>query len=169
MRKSALVSMLLPVALLAACSSSSSSSESSSAAGSQAPAASSAGGELIVGFAGGFTGDCAVGDLPALDGMKYAADQYNAKGGIAGHPVKIISKDTKSDSATGGTVAQELIDQGAAVLVAPCFPGMAAGVIQAGGKAGVPVILSSSSLADRPRTLPPSATTSRRQRQRSMR
>ena len=142
------IALLLPVALLAACSSGSTSTESSSSAASQAPAASSAaasggtatGSELIVGFAGGFTGDCAVSDLPALDGMKFAADQVNAMGGLDGHPVKIISKDTQSDSATGGTVAQELIDQGAAVLVAPCFPGLAAGVIQAGGKAGVPVI-----------------------------
>ena len=149
MKKVAVASLLLPVALLAACSSSSTSSESSAA--SQAPAATSAasggaatGEEIIIGFAGGFTGDCAVGDLPALDGMNYWAEQANASGGLAGHPVKVVSKDMKSDSATGGTVAQELLDQGAQVLVAPCFPGMAAGVIQAGGKAGVPVISAAS-------------------------
>jgi branched-chain amino acid transport system substrate-binding protein len=143
MRRIAVVSLLLPVALLAACSSSTS-SESSAASGSAAPAASGGGEGLLVGFAGGFTGDCAVGDVPALEGLQYAADEYNAKGGIAGHQVTIVSKDTKSDSATGGTAAQELIDEGAQVLVAPCFPGMAAGVIQAGGKAGVPVISAAS-------------------------
>lgn len=146
MRRITITSMLLPVVLLAACGSSTSSSESSAVASAEATAASAAasgapgGEELIVGFAGAFTGDCAVGDVPALDGLKYAVDQYNAQGGVAGHKVTLISKDTKSDSATGGTVALELIDQGADVLVGPCFPGMSAGVIQAGGKAGVPVI-----------------------------
>jgi branched-chain amino acid transport system substrate-binding protein len=148
MRKTFAVALLLPVALLAACSSSSSSSDSSSAAASQAPAASggaasggaASGEELVIGYAGGFTGDCAVGDLPALDGINYAVGVINSSGGMSGHPVTIISKDMKGDSATGGTVAQELIDQGAAVLLAPCFPGMSAGVIQAGGKAGIPVI-----------------------------
>lgn len=141
MRKTAVAALLLPVALLAACSSSSSGqSGSSEPGGSTAPS----GEELVVGFAGGFTGDCAIGDVPALDGLNYAAEQLNAKGGIAGHPVKIISKDMKSDSATGGTVAQELVDQGADVLIGPCFPGMAAGVIQVGGKAGVPVMSSTS-------------------------
>jgi len=150
MRKVAVVSLLLPAVLLAACSSSSSGSSSSapaspSAGASSAAASSAAGGEeVIIGYAGGFTGDCAIGEVPALDGLNYAAQQMNASGGIAGHPVKVISKDMKGDSATGGTVAQELLDQGADVLVAPCFPGMAAGVIQAGGKAGVPVISATS-------------------------
>lgn len=154
MKKVAVASLLLPVALLAACSSSTSSG-SSSAAATQAPAGSTAasaaasggaatGDPIIIGFAGGFTGDCAVGDLPALDGMNYWAEQANANGGLAGHPITVISKDMKSDSATGGTVAQELIDQGAQVMVAPCFPGMAAGVIQAAGKAGIPVISAAS-------------------------
>lgn len=140
MRKVAVASLLLPVALLAACSSNSSSSSSSAPASSAAGSSAASGEEVVIGYAGGFTGDCAVGEVPALDGLSYAAQQLNATGGIAGHPVKVISKDMKGDSATGGTVAQELLDQGADVLVAPCFPGMAAGVIQAGGKAGVPVI-----------------------------
>lgn len=146
MRKVAVASLLLPVAFVAACSSGTSSSQDSVPA-SGAPAASSAasggaasGEPIIIGFAGGFTGDCAVSDPAALDGLNYAAEQFNAAGGIDGHPVQIISKDMKGDSATGGTVAQELLDQGAQVLVGPCFPGMAAGVIQAAGKVGVPVI-----------------------------
>jgi len=131
MKKSWIATMMLPVVFLAACSSGSESSESTPNEGAS---------ELIIGFAAALSGDGAAGDVPALEGLQYAVDQYNANGGIDGHPVKLISKDMKSDSALGGTVAQELIDQGAQILVGPAFPGMAAGVIQAGAKAGVAVI-----------------------------
>lgn len=140
-----MATLVLPVALLAACTSSSSASSEStsdavaSAATATASAAAS-GSELVIGFAAALSGDGAPGDVPALEGLQYAVDQYNATGGIDGHPVKLIVKDMKSDSALGGTVAQELIDQGAQVLVGPAFPGLAAGAIQAAGKAGVPVI-----------------------------
>lgn len=133
-----MVSLLLPVALLAACSS----GGSSGTGGGTTPAGS--GSELIIGFAAALSGDGAAGDVPAQAGLKYAAAQYNANGGIAGHRLRVIVKDTKSDSALGGTVAQELVDQGAQVLVGPAFPGMAAGVIQVAGKKGIPVLSAAS-------------------------
>ena len=89
--------------------------------------------EITIGFAAALTGDGAAGDVPALEGLQYAADQFNANGGLDGHMIRVISKDMKSDSALGGTVTEELIADGAQVILGPAFPGMAAGVIQAAG------------------------------------
>ena len=150
MKKIGLAALLLPIAMVAAACSSGADSATAPAGDSAAPAASSAataggdGSPLVIGFAAGLTGDCAIGDVSGAAGLEYGVKVLNENGGVAGHPVQLITKDMKGDSALGGTVAQELIDQGAQVLVAPCFPGMAAGVIQAGGKAGIPVISAAS-------------------------
>lgn len=99
-----------------------------------------AGETLVIGYAGDFSGDGAVGDVPARAGVEYAVALLNEAGGIAGHPIELIAKDAKGDPALGATVAQELIDAGAAVIIGPPFPGQAVGVIQTAGKAGVSVI-----------------------------
>lgn len=148
MRRIGIAAMLLPVAMVAAaCSSGSTGTDAAGTANPGTSTAATAAGDgtpLIIGFAAGLTGDCAVGDVSGAAGLEYGVKVLNEQGGVAGHPVQLITKDMKGDSALGGTVAQELIDQGAQVLVAPCFPGMAAGVIQAGGKAGIPVISAAS-------------------------
>lgn len=97
-------------------------------------------GEITIGFAAALTGDGAAGDVPALEGLEYAVDQFNASGGLDGHTIRVISKDMKSDPALGGTVTEELIADGAQVILGPAFPGMAAGVIQAAGAKGIPVL-----------------------------
>lgn len=134
-----LAGLIAPVLLVAACG-----GGSSDSGGSASASASGSGGgsgePLVVGFAGGLTGDAAVGDLAALEGMTYCADQVNAAGGVDGHKIELIAKDMKSDTAIGGTVAQELIDSGVDVLVGPAFPGMAVGVVQAAAAAGIPVL-----------------------------
>jgi branched-chain amino acid transport system substrate-binding protein len=94
----------------------------------------------VIGFAAGLTGDAAAGDVPLLEGLEYTVDQLNKAGGIAGHPVKIEVKDMKSDVALGSTVATQLIDAGAQIMVGPCFPGFAAGVIQASAARNVTVL-----------------------------
>ena len=131
------VTGLIASALLVAACGGSGSTDSASSAAASGDAAKE---PLIVGFAGGLTGDAAVGDVAALEGMEYCADQATAAGGIDGHPVELIAKDMKSDTALGGTVAQELIDSGADILVGPAFPGMAVGVVQAAATAGIPVM-----------------------------
>lgn len=95
---------------------------------------------LVLGIAAGFTGDAAIGDVPMLAGIKYGVDELNAAGGVNGITIKLISKDMQSDSALGGTVAQELVDDGAQILVGPAFPGMASGILQVAGANGIPVI-----------------------------
>ena len=62
----------------------------------------------------------------------------------SGRSVELIIKDMKSDPALGATVATELLDAGAQVMVGPAFPGMGAGVVQTAATAGVSVLASSS-------------------------
>jgi branched-chain amino acid transport system substrate-binding protein len=111
--------------------------ETTAAGTATTAAAAPTGDPVVIGFAAGLTGDASAGDVPLLQGLEYTVDQLNKAGGIAGHPVKLITKDTKSDVALGATVANQLIDEGAQIMVGPCFPGFAAGVIQASAARGV--------------------------------
>lgn len=95
---------------------------------------------LIVGAALGLVGDAAPGDVPFSEAMTYAVDELNKAGGIQGRPVELIVKDMKSDPAVGATVATELLDAGAQIMVGPAFPGMGASVVQNAAAAGVPVL-----------------------------
>lgn len=99
---------------------------------------------VTIGGALGLTGDAAIGDVPLLAGIKYQIDKINAAGGVAGYTFDVQAKDMKSDSASGGTVAQELVDAGADILIGPAFPGMATGVIEVAGSSGIPVIAGAS-------------------------
>jgi branched-chain amino acid transport system substrate-binding protein len=110
----------------------------SNATGSTTAAAT--GDPLVIGAAVGLTGDAASGDVPLSSAMQYSVDELNKAGGIAGHPVKLIIKDMKSDPALGATVANELLADGAQIMVGPAFPGMAVGVIQAGATKNVTVL-----------------------------
>lgn len=118
--------------------------DSGTDAGSSEPGDSSAseqsGEPLIIGYAAALTGDGAAGDVPGLQGVEYAVDQVNEAGGIDGHPVELITKDMQSDPALGGRVTQELLDEGAQIILGPPFPAMAVGVIQTAAKADVSVL-----------------------------
>lgn len=114
------------------CGGSSGGTDSTTAGGSGTP--------LVIAAAIGLTGDAASGDVPLSLAMQYSVDTLNKAGGIAGHPVKLIIKDMKSDPALGATVANELLDQGAQVMIGPAFPGMAVGVIQAAAAKNVTVL-----------------------------
>ncbi len=86
--------------------------------------------ELLIGYAGGFTGYLAPYDQPSLKGVQLAIDQLNA-GGVNGMQVELIVKDTRSDTAQAAVVAQELVDEGVAVMIVSCDvdPAVASGVI----------------------------------------
>ena len=95
---------------------------------------------LVIGAAMGMIGDAAAGDVPVSLALQYSVELLNEAGGVAGHPVELIIKDMKSDPALGATVANELLDDGAQVIVGPAFPGMAVGVIQAAAARNVSVL-----------------------------
>src|SRR5688572_8963015 len=75
---------------------------------------------IIIGAAVHLTGWMASYDVPPLEGAKLAVKQINAAGGVLGRQLQIIELDGKTEPATVGNVALELIEQGADVMVAPC-------------------------------------------------
>lgn len=100
--------------------------------------------KLVIGYAAALSGDGAVGDVPAVAGMRYAVDEVNAAGGVNGVKLELIVKDGQSDAALGGTVTQELVDEGADIIIGPPFPGMASGVLQVAAENDIPVISATS-------------------------
>jgi len=75
---------------------------------------------IVIGAAIAQSGVVAPYDEGPAGGMEIAVDEINAKGGLLGHPLKIVYADTKSDIAYGATAAQQVIDQGAKMVVVTC-------------------------------------------------
>ena len=95
---------------------------------------------IIIGSALCQTGIQAPLDEPALRGAQLAVDELNANGGILGKQVKLVAMDGKSDPVTVGNVAKQLIDDGAAAIIAPSdfdFGGPASREAQKAGIVGI--------------------------------
>ncbi len=92
---------------------------------------------IIIGAPVNLTGWMAAYDQPPLDGAKLAVKKINEAGGVLGRPLKIIEVDGKTDPATVGNAALEVIDDGADVIVAPCDFDYGAPASQAAQEAGI--------------------------------
>lgn len=92
---------------------------------------------IIIGAPVNLTGWMAAYDQPPLDGAKLAVKKINEAGGVLGRPLKIIEVDGKTDPATVGNAALEVIDDGADVIVAPCDFDYGAPASQAAQEAGL--------------------------------
>lgn len=96
---------------------------------------------IVIGVVTAQTGSLASYDQPSLAGFRMAIDEINARGGLGGkHPVKLLVRDTRSDTATTASAAQELVDAGAKIMITPCDadPSIVAG--QVTQPAGVPTL-----------------------------
>lgn len=85
-------------------------------------------------------------DEPGLRGAELAVKELNEDGGILGKQVKLINLDGKSDPVTVGNNAVQLIDEGAAAIIAPCdfdFGGPASREAQNAGLVGISTCASS--------------------------
>ncbi|AJY69656.1 branched-chain amino acid ABC transporter substrate-binding protein [Geobacter sulfurreducens] len=80
-----------------------------------APAA--AGDTIKIGFLGALTGDVAMFGKPTLDGMKMAAEELNAAGGILGKKIEIVEADNRGDKQEGASVTQKLISRDGVVAI----------------------------------------------------
>ena len=90
-------------------------------------------GPIVIGMPIGLTSFINFYDSQLLLGAQTYAAILNAKGGILGHKIKIVTADTASNIAQGGTAAQKVISQGAQFLLPTVdynFGGVAAGVGQ---------------------------------------
>ena len=108
-----------------------------SAARAQEGTPAAAGEPIILGAALHQSDWMAAYDLPPLEGARLAVAQINANGGVLGRPLELIDGDGRTDPATVGNVAIELIDAGAEVLIAPCDFDYGAPVSQAAQEAGI--------------------------------
>lgn len=92
---------------------------------------------IIIGAAVNLTGWMNAYDGPPLQGAKLAIKKINEAGGIMGREVQIIELDGKTDPATLGNAAREVIEKGADVLVTPCDFDYGAPAGQAAQEAGL--------------------------------
>lgn len=125
--------VLAPLAALtllaAGCSAGSTSSPSSSASpaasagaasGGASGSAEPAGDPIVIGQTAGLTGFMSVFDIPVQQGMQLAIADINAKGGVLGRPLKMITTNNETDTAKIQTAAQDVLDQGAQFVVTSC-------------------------------------------------
>ena len=63
----------------------------------------------VIGFVADITGMARANYAPEAEGTRLYIDYLNAKGGVNGHPVKLIIEDGKSDPAKSAAVAKKLI------------------------------------------------------------
>lgn len=90
-------------------------------------------GPIVIGLPIGLTSFINFYDSQVLLGAQTEAKVLNAKGGIMGHQVKIVTADTASSIPQGGPAAQQVIAKGAEFILPTVdynFGGVAAGVAQ---------------------------------------
>lgn len=99
-----LVSFILIAALAAGCGGGGDTAEQGESGGSDADV-------VKIGFLGDLTGDTAVYGQNTLTGMKMAADELNAAGGILGKQIQIVEADHRYDKAEAANIVQKYITQ----------------------------------------------------------
>jgi branched-chain amino acid transport system substrate-binding protein len=72
--------------------------------------------QILIGQTAGFTGPVAAGVKETTEGAKLYIDAINAKGGIAGQKIELISLDDKFEPKLAAENAQKLIDQNVVAL-----------------------------------------------------
>ena len=103
-------------ALLAACGSSDSSDSASTATKPSD--------KVRIGMEGPLSGDQKVTGVGMLNGAQLAADKLNAKGGLLGKQIEIVSIDDAADPTTGVTAANAAIKTGLDGVVGPYNSGV---------------------------------------------
>lgn len=72
---------------------------------------------IKIGFLGALTGDVAMFGKPTLEGMKMAAEELNAAGGVLGKKIEIVEADNRGDKQEGASVTQKLISRDNVVAI----------------------------------------------------
>ncbi|WP_370024508.1 ABC transporter substrate-binding protein [Planotetraspora sp. GP83] len=96
----------------------------------------------MVGVAAGLSGVLAPYEGAALEGAKIAVAEINAKGGVLGRELKLVTADTRSDINASTTAGQEILSKGADVVLTSIdlnFGGGTASVVQAAGKVAMSI------------------------------
>jgi len=67
--------------------------------------------QLVIGQTAGFSGQVAAGVQETSDGAKLYIDMVNAKGGVNGQKIELLSMDDKFDPKTAAENARQLIEE----------------------------------------------------------
>ncbi len=92
---------------------------------------------LVLGAVFNATGWMATYDQMPRSAALLAIEDINARGGVMGRELKLIELDGKTDPATVGNAARQLISQGAEVIIAPCDFDIGAPASQAAQEKGM--------------------------------
>lgn len=76
--------------------------------------------EVVIGFAVAQSGWMNAYDGPPLQGAMMAIEEFNAKGGILGKPIRAVVSDTKTDTVQGAKAGAEVIAKGAHFMIVSC-------------------------------------------------
>ena len=66
---------------------------------------------LKIALEAAFTGSAATAGLSARTGVRIAAEEINAQGGVLGRPIQLVERDDEGKNENGVQVAQEMIDK----------------------------------------------------------
>lgn len=97
---------------LGACGSSSDDNASTTASASKEP--------IVIGGALALSGFVEPYDVEPLNGFKLLAREINARGGIDGRQIKIVTADTQSKPSNGPIAAQQVLSDGADIVLVTC-------------------------------------------------
>jgi branched-chain amino acid transport system substrate-binding protein len=87
------------------------------ASGATGSAATASAEEIVIGEFGSFTGSEATFGKSTSEGIKMAVDEINAKGGVKGKKVRLVSTDTESKNELAPAAIERLITQSKVVAV----------------------------------------------------
>jgi branched-chain amino acid transport system substrate-binding protein len=73
--------------------------------------------ELVIGIQGPLTGNLATYGVKTESGAKLAVEEINAKGGVNGKKIKLISYDSRADKAEAANATQRLINKDKACAI----------------------------------------------------
>lgn len=109
----------------------------------------------VLGYLTDITGTAHANYAPDSEGFRLYMDSVNAKGGINGHPVKVVIEDGKSDPSRSAAVAKKLIVEDNVLVIAGLgFSRSHPPVIELAKKEGVPVITGYTCIEDVHKTDP---------------
>ncbi len=114
-----------------------------------APEGGATGDTIKIGLNYELSGDVASYGQASVAGIKLAAEEINAAGGVNGKQIELISYDTKSDTAEATTLATKLMAQDKVVtVIGPATSGGMKAQIQVAEKNQVPVVSGSATADD---------------------
>jgi branched-chain amino acid transport system substrate-binding protein len=96
---------------------------------------------IVIGFIGALSGPNAQDNASMLNVEKQVAETVNAKGGVAGHQIQIISEDDHADPAQARVLALKMVqEEHVDALAGPLFSTEAISVAQISNQLQVPIV-----------------------------